>query len=232
MITKVSYVLREEMLNYLKEKNFPAVVDIGGAMFPWAKEFVTHYMDLFDPKWYHQDLTIRNDRHIQNSLTFIGDICRQEFWEDVLCYTNKFGKFDYAICCHTLEDIRNPELTLKYLPHIAKEGFIAVPNKFVEMSKTVESYGEKEGWGFTGAYRGYCHHRWIFTIIDNKFIAIPKLNFIENLNGVDQPDPPGAGDLSFFWKDSIPFEFMNSDFLGPNPPTVFDMYRKYLNEGL
>ena len=231
MITKVGYALREEMLNYLKEKQFTSVIDIGGAMFPWAKEFVSHYIDLFDPKTYHQDPAI-NDKYVQASSSFVGDICQQKVWSDVLYHTEIHGKFDYAICCHTLEDIRNPELAIKHIPLIAKEGFIAVPNKFVEMSKTIESYGEKEGWGFTGAYRGYCHHRWIFTIIDNEFIAIPKLNFIEYLDGIEQPDPPGAGDLSFFWKDDIPFEFMNSDFLGPNPPTVFDLYRKYLNEGL
>ena len=231
MITKVGYALREEMLEYLQMKQFSMVVDVGGSLNPWTRKYVTHYIDLFDPKEYHQD-PLLNDKDVQASSTFIGDICLQNVWDDVLTYVGKYSKFDYAICCHTLEDIRNPELTLKYLPRIAKEGFIAEPNKFVEMSKTVESYGEKEGWGFTGAYRGYCHHRWIFTIIDNKFIAIPKLNFIECLNGIEQPNPPGAGDLSFFWKDDIPFEFMNSDFLGPNPPAIFDLYRKYLNEGL
>ena len=231
MITKCGYTMKQDVCNYLEKKQYKRVLDVGGAMNPWARKYVTHYLDLFDPKAYHQDMII-NDADLQRSISFIGDVCSTKGWDEVIENKCNNGKFDFVICSQILEDIRNPDLPLQMMPIIAKEGYISVPTKGIELSKDVEAYGEKEGWGFKGAYRGYCHHRWIFTVIDSELILIPKLNFLETLEGIDQPNPLGAGDLSIFWKEDIPFKFINNDFLGPNPPHIFSLYREFLNKGL
>jgi hypothetical protein len=232
MITKAEnkILLRDECLSFIKSKRYKRVLDVGGALYPWARDVVSHYLDINDPKE-----VCGPEFHCSQFLssTFIeGDICRQETWDRM----QKFDPFDFVICSQTLEDIRDPTVALRNLSKIAKQGFITVPVKYRELSfveiRSVEIQNE---WQLKSPYRGYFHHRWIFTIDDGKLYLFPKLNFVEHIQGLenvlDQSDN-GCQELAFFWEDSIPFEIVNDDFLGPNPPSVFGYYRDLLEKGL
>jgi len=61
--------------------------------------------------------------------------------------------FDFAICSHLLEDIRDPIWICSELRRIAKAGYIEVPSRVVEQSKGIEN----------PRHAGYYHHRWLIT---------------------------------------------------------------------
>jgi hypothetical protein len=100
--------------------------------------------------------------------TFVGNIDEPEIWEDVLKHVAKHGQWDYAICTHTLEDIHNPVYVTKQIEKIAKKGLIVEPSKFRELLR------------FSGNFRGFIHHNWIFDVRDGELIALPKINYIED----------------------------------------------------
>jgi hypothetical protein len=91
-----------------------------------------------------------------------------------------------------------------------QRGYIAFPSKYRELSR------------FEGQYRGYIHHRWIFTIKNEVVYGFPKINYLETNFIFDHVSDisENKSDLSFFWKDTIPLKYINNNFLGPNIASV------------
>lgn len=200
---------RPEVINHvskLKEKNPNfTLLDIGASHNPFNTDFLTHTFDLR-----HTDLP--------NIKTFYGDMNAYEDWVQLFEYVEEHGKFDFCNCTHTLEDIAYPMAALKYMPRIAKEGFIAVPSKYYELQSR-------------DLYRGGIHHRWIWDHRNGKLVGYPKINLIEGMTFY----PHGAliesranTELRMFWKDTIEFEIINNDYLGPTAEHVVDMYKNLL----
>lgn len=219
---------RPQVIDYIKSQGFLRVLDVGGAMNPWADEVVTHYFDILD---------------MPGKKVWKGDVSSEESWEDFIIdqfYSTKEppDRFDFAICTHLIEDIRNPEVVLSYLPHVAKEGFISFPSKHWELCRGVECSSERDMkiWGSNSTFRGFFHHRWIYSIQNNQLVAFPKLNFVDHMSGLEwatrENKDKSFHETSFWWKDDIPFRFFNDDYLGPNGYTVFEKYRNEIKEGL
>lgn len=225
MIINPSNTLKDQkpaVLSILAKAGYRRVIDIGGALAPWAKPHVTHYADINDGA---------------EGVTFKGDISTIEPWIKINADTEAHGRFDYAICTQTLEDLRNPQCALQWLPMIAKRGYIDVPNKFMELRKGTENryQADWDALGIDGAYRGYIHHRWIFSIRDGVLWLYPKLSFLEHVKAIDAMLPPpdwGFNSLSFFWEDTLPFHTWNNDFIGPSPAAVIQAYVTELAQGL
>jgi len=215
---------RNKVFTFIKE-NRPKTLDIGGAMGSWADEFVSAYLDCNATKYLGQT----------QALLFDGNISDPEGWEQVLSHVEENGKFDFAICTQTLEDIRNPSFVCQMLPKVAKAGYIDVPSKYHELKVNEwPSDSDRKIWGIKGHILGYTGHRWIMNMEDGVLVMYPKLPFVEHLEGLDFFDPdnvPGHM-LCFWWKDNIPFRIAMDDFLGPNPPTVYNAYREGLRKGL
>lgn len=232
--------MRAEVIKYITEKrrhnlNYK-VIDIGGARNQWCDECVDAYADI-NP--------IRSSK-----LFFQGDINEEHIWDEI-SKTN----WDFSICTHTIEDIRNPAFVLQNLIRCSKAGFIAVPNKHTELS-SIRSH----------LYVGYCHHRWVFTIDDADCLLIiakwpgtayfansnvlfrlfgltPFLSKVERAFGFR---PGGRGlpwldkkkadptryELSFIWEDSFDFQFINNDYAGHNELEMMDLYRNELRNGI
>jgi hypothetical protein len=183
-------------------------------------------------------------------LFFQGDINEEIFWDEISEH-----KWDFSICTHTLEDIRDPYFVLSRLIKHSQAGFIAVPNKHTELS-SIRSH----------LYVGYCHHRWVFTINDVDCLLIiakwpgtayfansnilfrlfgvtPFLSKVERALGFR---PGGRGlswlnkkkadpiryELGFIWEDSFDFKFINKDYAGHNELEMMELYRNELRNGL
>lgn len=241
MITKASNSedMRPAVLQHLKDNQFKRVVDVGGVMMPWAREFVTMYADILDPHEYLPQYEDLYDDNLKRAEWMQGDINDDAIWKELFHYTDQNGMFDFAICTHTIEDIRNPMLTLKMLPAIAKEGFIAIPTKHVELCFGIECpERDWQDWGIHGRFRGFMHHRWIFTVKEGVLWAFPKLNFLDHMTGLEWADLENKSnhfhELAFWWSQDggIPYKIINDDYLGPNGPSVTEMYRTELKEGL
>jgi hypothetical protein len=228
----------ERVKKFLKEKKELnpqyKVLDAGGAGNPWASEYTDAYLDIQD---------------IPGKRVITGDIQSPDVWKKV-----SEENFDFIICSHTLEDIKNPDFVIKNIIENSKEGFISVPNKHTEMSH-VESL----------KYLGYCHHQYIFTLKDETFFAlrkfvllnyfiksfylIPGINLLEkiirklfnkssllyphkgNLNWINKNINTHEYELAFIWKDNFNFEYLNNDFLS-NSKKYQDIIKKDLKEGL
>lgn len=78
--------------------------------------------------------------------------------------------FDFVICSHTLEDIRDPIFLCSELLRVGKRWYIEVPSLSSELVKGI---ADKK-------YCGYYHHRWLIEIMGNKVIFRHKPHFIHN----------------------------------------------------
>ncbi len=199
------------------------VIDIGGRHNPWADEVTDAYVDVFE---------FDTDRQL-----FVGDINDEDVWREV----EQNGPFDFAIISHVLEDIRYPMTALRWMPKIAKAGFLGLPNRHTEFSNGVSDY-----------WLGQSHHSWIFTVADvggeNLLHALPKFACVEYFNSA-RPDPAtgeddfGSRELPWLrpelagrdhefavrWEGDIPFEVPDYNL---DLKDQVDMYRSLLATGI
>ena len=75
------------------------------------------------------------------------DVCDRRPWPF------RDGQFDFAVCSHLLEDVRDPVWVCSELCRVAIAGYIETPSRALEQSLGVEH----------PLYCGYCHHRWLVT---------------------------------------------------------------------
>lgn len=198
---------RNRMINFLqaqKEAN-PSftVVDVGGTAGGWTHGVADVIVDI-NP--------VDVGRYFKVNLNRFLD------WNEIRDHVKENGKFSFAICSHTLEDIANPTLVMDMLSEIAEEGYIAVPSKYREFSR------------IEGPWLGYIHHRWIYDIRSGVFTGYPKLNFLEfmpNLHTIGNPSDH-VSELNFRWKDTIPYGIVNNDYLGPSADAVRSYYLQLL----
>jgi hypothetical protein len=233
--------MRPRVLERLKALNScrarAAVLDLGGAANPWCDEFVTTYVDM---------------RPVQTARdVLLGDVCDDSFRDSL-----NGRRWDFVICTHLLEDLRDPAPVVRWVQQIAPAGFIAVPNKHTEVS-AVES----------PQYPGYYHHRWIFTLRGQTLLAVaklPLLGYYRAANGwlhrmeqggrlmrglarrISPGAPPGGTklpwydtakarhgfELGFLWEGGFEFEYINGDYCGPDAEAMDYVYKEALREGL
>jgi hypothetical protein len=72
------------------------------------------------------------------------DICATEPWPF------PDGRFDFAVCAHTLEDVRDPVRVCEELVRVARAGYVEVPAPVEELT-----------FGVQGPWVGWSHHHWI-----------------------------------------------------------------------
>lgn len=73
-------------------------------------------------------------------------------------------QFDFAVCAHTLEDVRDPVTVCRELARVARAGYIETPSRL-----------EEQSWGVHGPWVGWSHHRWLVDVVDGglRFVAKP-----------------------------------------------------------
>ncbi len=83
----------------------------------------------------------------------VRDICDREPWpfDD--------GEFDFAICSHTLEDVRDPVWVCAELQRVARAGYLEVPSRL-----------EEQSWGVHGPWVGWSHHRWLIDVAEDGLV--------------------------------------------------------------
>jgi SAM-dependent methyltransferase len=61
--------------------------------------------------------------------------------------------FDFVICSHTLEDVRDPVWVCSEIARVGRAGYIEVPSRL-----------EEQTWGIAGEYVGWPHHHWLIDV--------------------------------------------------------------------
>ena len=77
----------------------------------------------------------------------VRDICDREPWPFA------DDQFDFVVCSHVLEDVRDPLWVCSELTRVARAGYVEVPSRLEEQSWFVQ--GDWVGWG---------HHHWLIEL--------------------------------------------------------------------
>ena len=136
------------------------VLDVGGWIKPlaradWVLDLMpyatrgSHGVDGSGPERFSSDTWVQRD------------ICARQPWpfED--------RHFDFAVCSHTLEDVRDPIWVCDELTRVAKAGYIEVPSRLDEQSRYRQ--GPWVGWG---------HHHWLIDVTDGRIDFVFKHHVI------------------------------------------------------
>ena len=78
------------------------------------------------------------------------------------------NQFDFAVCSHTLEDVRDPVFVCAELNRVARAGYIEVPSRLQEQSWAV--------WG--DPLVGWSHHRWLVEVDGDRIEFVSKPHVI------------------------------------------------------
>lgn len=192
------------------------VVDVGASLNCWSAPVADCFIDIKTPA------------HVPDHIKFIEcDITSHESWDTVHAHVATHGKFDFAICSHTLEDVCNPQMVVKHINRIASAGYVAMPSKYKEFSRFAEHTAGMN-------YRGYCHHRWIYSILNNGLMAFPKLSWIELDPTFDALTSPALSstypELAMYWHGSLILKVVNDDWMGPDTTACYNHLRLGLKD--
>ena len=182
------------------------VLDIGG----WGRPFTRAdwVMDLMpyetrglygrdgsEPERFTRDTWIRRD------------VCGRE------PYPFRDDEVDFAVCSHTLEDVRDPIRVCDEMVRVAKAGYIEVPSRL-----------EEQSYGFQGPWAGWGHHRWLIDVADGRIEFVFKHHVLHNRES--DHFPPGFRDAllpeqrvsTLWWERSFEYEervFVSAEELDP-----------------
>jgi hypothetical protein len=87
----------------------------------------------------------------------VRDVCDREpfpFADD---------EIDFAVCAHTLEDLRDPVWVCSELSRVARAGYVEVPSRL-----------EEQCLGFEGDWVGWSHHRWLIDVREEGMTFVAK----------------------------------------------------------
>ncbi len=120
------------------------ILDIGGWFAPCRQ--ATHMVDIMPFETMNRagaygygDIRVTKENYHQLDL---GEIDRLPFGDK---------EFDFVVCRHTLEDIKDPIKVSREIVRVAKAGYIETPHRAYESTKGVERH-----W-----WCGHYHHRWL-----------------------------------------------------------------------
>ena len=150
------------------------VLDVGG----WAKpleraDWVLDLMPYETRGLYGYDVAEAASRERFTAEQWVQvDMCDHRPWpfED--------DQFDFAVCSHTLEDIRDPIWVCRELQRVARAGYIEVPDR-----------REEQCFGVHGRWAGWSHHRWLVDVEEQSISFTGKPHFLHARQELHFPKP-------------------------------------------
>lgn len=94
------------------------------------------------------------------------DICAREPWP----FDDDF--FDFVVCSHTLEDVRDPVWVCAELQRVARAGYVEVPSRL-----------EEQAWNVQGPWVGWGHHHWLIDVEADDIAFVFKSHILGGLPG-------------------------------------------------
>ena len=119
------------------------VLDVGGWAKPFARADWVIDLQPYETRGLYGEVQVADERFDEGTW-ITRDICDRESWpfED--------GQFDFAICSHTLEDVRDPVWVCSELTRVARAGYVETPSRL-----------EEQAYGVQGPWVGWGHHHWL-----------------------------------------------------------------------
>lgn len=139
----------ERLLARLRDDEL--VLDVGAGLRPLAR--ADWVLDLLP----HERRATAEGERFTRETWVERDACSHEPWP----FSD--DQFDFAVCSHTLEDVRDPVWVCAELVRVARAGYIEVPSRLQEQS-----------WGVIGPWVGWSHHRWLVDVGDGRIDFVHK----------------------------------------------------------
>jgi len=143
------------------------VLDVGGWACPFNRANWVVDAEPYDTRGFYATVGMPGhqggEREYFSAATWVQrDICEKTPWP----FSDKY--FDFSICSHTLEDIRDPLFVCSELIRVSKRGYIEIPSRLWETCR---------GWEPTGV-AGLSHHRWLVDVTENHMQFTHKFHMI------------------------------------------------------
>lgn len=194
------------------------ILDVGGSGGQITEVQIDTLVDCMSPDEF---AAIMPPGHQPDTALHARQFVRLDVTRDKLPFPDKH--FDFAICGHTVEDLRDPRLLLEELNRVARRGLIVTPSRGREMKYTRLTYDWR-----TGGSRvpGHAHHHWFCESLDGAFVMTPK-NYpllyspefhVSRWIGPQECEHAWEGELQHRVWDSIDFRELVAD------------YRKFVDE--
>lgn len=133
------------------------VLDVGGGANPYPRaDWVIDLMP-YEQRGLYGQLPDPAVERFDASTWVQRDICAREPWPFA------DGQFDFAICSHTLEDVRDPIFVCDELVRVARAGYVEVPSRL-----------EEQTFGFQGPWVGWGHHHWLIDVEGDEITFVFK----------------------------------------------------------
>jgi methyltransferase family protein len=167
------------------------ILDVGG----WASPFgrANWVLDLMPYETRGQYGPERGGPERFASDTWVTrDICARDPWPFA------DDQFDFVICSHTLEDVRDPVWVCSELARVAKAGYIEVPSRL-----------EEQSYGFQGPWVGWGHHHWLTDLTEDGLEFVFKHHVLQGQPQSQFPETfrqqltPEQRVLTLWWKDTF-----------------------------
>jgi SAM-dependent methyltransferase len=140
------------------------VLDVGGWFLPL--NVATHVLDLGPMETRGTPLDPENPPRFTKESWTIADACVAP-WP----YPDKY--FDFSICSHLLEDVRDPLAVIRELRRVAKAGYVETPSRLREIfAKGRFDYVKSRL--FWPPAVGFHHHRWFVEAKGHHFVFTAK----------------------------------------------------------
>ena len=131
------------------------------------------------------------------------DICARD------PYPFEDGQFDFVVCSHTLEDVRDPVWVCSEMQRVGNAGYVEVPSRL-----------EEQSWGVQGPWVGWGHHRWLVDVVDGglEFALKPHIVHARESDhfpaGFQEELAAEERVICLWWEGSLPAR--ERVFLGPD----------------
>jgi hypothetical protein len=188
----------EEVLSQIKPNDL--VLDVGGWACPFNRANWVIDAEPYETRGFYERHGMGKaqggkEEYFSKDTWIQRDICDKEPWP----FADNF--FDFSICSHTLEDIRDPLYVCSELSRVSKGGYIEVPSRLAESCRGAEN----------SRIAGLSHHRWLVDITDHHVQFTMKYHLMHSDFQLSFP-PSFAKKLSssetisyLFWKDDFTF---------------------------
>jgi hypothetical protein len=176
------------------------VLDVGGWACPFNRADWVMDAEPYATRGFYEKIGLPRSQggdkeHFTEKTWVRRDLCDREPWP----FADK--QFDFSICSHTLEDLRDPLSVCSELVRVSKAGYIEVPSRLWESCRGVEH----------PRMAGLSHHRWMVELqgdhlkftqkyhcIHTEFDLSLPVNFARKLTKEQSI-------VRFYWKNSFSY---------------------------
>lgn len=150
------------------------VLDVGGWAKPLARaDWVIDLMP-YETRGLYGEARPEAERF--TAATWIArDICDRRPWPFA------DDQFAFAVCSHTLEDVRDPVWVCSELARVARAGYVEVPSRL-----------EEQAYGVHGPWAGWSHHRWLCDVSDEGIEFVGKPGVLHGREDFQLPAEAGG----------------------------------------